>query len=196
MKFGNKRIFGFFKGITLLPFFVLFIGFAVTYVLWRHEQEIAMRNLRSDLEERANGIQYLLELRIQEYQNVLSGVRGFFQVTDAITADSFHRYFQPTGLFRKDSSIQSVSVSRYVPADALERHVADFRARGFSEYGKNFATGAEAYAPIVMIEPASERNLRLVGFDNFSTPERKAVLEDARDNDEASVSPRILLNRE
>lgn len=44
-----------------------------------------------------------------------------------------------------------------------------------------------------MIEPRSSDNVRVLGFDNFRSPERKAVMERARDLDEIQMTQMVPL---
>lgn len=44
-----------------------------------------------------------------------------------------------------------------------------------------------------MIEPRSNDNARVLGFDNFRSPERKAVMGRARDLDSIQMTPMVPL---
>lgn len=195
MKFGKAHILASAKAIVFLPFFVLAVGIAVTLLLWKNERETAVEKFRYEIEERIGDVQHLFDLRTKEYQHLLTGIQGFFEASDAVSRDGFRRYFHPTAFFQQNPAIRSVSLVRYVPTDATSAHVAEMRAQGFPEYGSAFASGAVDHAPVVMIEPSSERNLHLLGFDNFASPERREVLEAAMDNGSPSISKALFLEQ-
>lgn len=48
--------------------------------------------------------------------------------------------------------------------------------------------GASEYAPVVMIAPNTPKNGRVIGYDNFSSLERRMVMERARDFDSAQIT--------
>src|SRR5690606_19068690 len=67
-------------------------------------------------------------------------------------------------------------------------HEAALRVEGFSDYTVYPAGVRESYAPVVFLEPMTDANRRMLGFDMASEPVRRVALEVARDQGEAVLS--------
>lgn len=134
------------------------------------------------------GVENAVTLRVKAYEELLMGVRGNFEASEYVNPEEFAEYVSSLKLRQTHPEIQAVSLTYYVPGEELEGHVKSQRDRGSAEYGSRFEKGLAEYAPVVMIAPDTEKNARVVGYDNFSNLERRSAMERARDLDSAHIT--------
>lgn len=84
--------------------------------------------------------------------------------------------------------ISGIGFVANVGFDRLAEHEAALRVEGFSDYTVYPAGVRESYAPVVFLEPMTDANRRMLGFDMASEPVRRVALEVARDQGEAVLS--------
>lgn len=171
-----------------IPVAVLAASFATTVQLYRNEKDSLVRDFSSEVKIQATGVENAVTLRIKAYEELLMGVRGNFEASEYVDPEEFAEYVSSLKLRQTHPEIQGVSLSYYVPGEELEDHVKSQKERGFAEYGSRFEKGLVEYAPVVMIAPNTEKNARVVGYDNFSNLERRTAMERARDFDSAHIT--------
>jgi diguanylate cyclase (GGDEF)-like protein len=67
------------------------------------------------------------------------------------------------------------------------------RSEGFADYELRPSGARPEYFPIVLNEPFTGRNIRVIGFDMFSEPARRAAMERGRDTADAAVTAKVVL---
>jgi diguanylate cyclase (GGDEF)-like protein len=72
-------------------------------------------------------------------------------------------------------------------------HIQRLRALGLSDYEIRPSEEHGDAFPIVFNEPFVGRNARVLGFDMYSEPTRRAAMERARDNAEVAISGKVVL---
>jgi signal transduction histidine kinase/uncharacterized protein YozE (UPF0346 family) len=142
-----------------------------------------------------NRLESSIENRINLYIALLRGTKGFIETNPEITRSNFANYVDRLDLQNKDAGVQGIGFAKIVKPeerDALTKkmiaeNIWDFKA--FPESEKDF------YHTIVYLEPLSERNKRLIGFDISTEESFQNAIEQAKNINNASISAKIVLAR-
>src|SRR2546423_4235643 len=89
--------------------------------------------------------------------------------------------------------IQAIGYAEHVKPADLAAQARRVRAEGIGDYEVRPAGERDDYFPIVFNEPFVGRNARVVGFDMFSEPVRRAAMERARDSADVAISGKVTL---
>lgn len=82
----------------------------------------------------ARSSQYIIATAIKAYTDVLRGAASYFQSTDNITRDGFHRYVAGLDLPRNFPAIISLNYAQHVPAGTLGAFEQSMRARNLGRH--------------------------------------------------------------
>lgn len=166
------------------PSAILVGSFCITLILggftashWRNETRDADSKLRLALSNAADNTQALLSQRLQRFDLILRSVKGFYEGSDFVTRKEFKHYVQTLQLDSTKSGLQGVAIALRVGHADKERHLAEIRRRGASDYQIRPDGLRPEYTPIVLIEPANEANALALGFDIGTNPVARAALD-------------------
>jgi diguanylate cyclase (GGDEF)-like protein/PAS domain S-box-containing protein len=179
-----------------LPWLVLAISLLITWQLWRDAKQNAVQELQSNFDFRVYETDSLVKQRMMAYEQVLRGVVGLFASSKTVERGEFRDFVSTLHLEKNFPGIQGVSFALVVPAAGKAKHIAAVRKEGFPEYTIKPEGEREIYAPVIYIEPFTGLNPRVLGFDNYSNPERHTIVGMARDSGDAVISGKIKLVQE
>jgi diguanylate cyclase (GGDEF)-like protein/PAS domain S-box-containing protein len=128
-------------------------------------------------------------------QTVLSGAVTF-DASQEVTRQEWHTYVKRLLLNKHFGGIQGLGFAPWIPATSLAAHQSSIRAEGFPDYKVHPEGEREAYAPVIFIEPFTNRNLRAFGYDMYSEPVRRAAMDRARDENIVTLSGKVTLVQE
>lgn len=172
---------------------VLAFSLVLTALIWRIAESAQENRLRAAFDFRVEEAERLVLERMQDGERVLAGVTGLFAATREVNRSEFRRYVGSLDLPTSLPGFQAVGFQRIVPVESLADHVAAVRAEGFPDYAIRPEGRREAHAPVVFVEPATETNLRVLGFDPLAEPSRRSALDRARDTGTGALSGRVTL---
>lgn len=188
------------KSGRFLPWMVLAVSLSVTYHLYENARLETLQRLQDDFDFRVREAGERIVHRMQSYEQVLHGAQGMFAASSEVKRDEFRAYISLQKLEDHFPGIQGVGFSLIVPPAQTNRHIAAVRRESsqpiFGEYTIRPAGERDIYTSIIYLEPFRDRNLRAFGYDMYSEPVRRAAMERARDNSEASISGRVQLVQE
>ncbi len=174
----------------------LSIGFVIIYFLQQSAFIQARKDQQSQFDYAANEIVLEIEQRMATYEQVLLGVRGLYSASTSVERNEFRDYVAAMELPSRYPGIQGVGFSPAVPLGEKSRHIESIQNEGFSTYQMWPKGERSLYAPIVYLEPFSERNLRAFGYDIYSETVRRSAMELARDLDKPIMSGKLRLVQE
>lgn len=177
----------------LVSILIFAIGLLVTYLLSQSAQRQQIHELQAEFDSGTREAELKLERRLSNYQNVLDSLKALYIVSERVERTEFDAYVAALHTDRNYPGIQSLAFTSIVPAEQLQRHLAEIRKQGFPDYSIKPDGQRKLYAPVIHIAPFHGRNLRVFGLDNYATPERRAALEHARDSGQASLSGKLTL---
>jgi diguanylate cyclase (GGDEF)-like protein/PAS domain S-box-containing protein len=175
----------------LLALVVLGVSLGVTYLLWQHERHNAVLDRQASFDFNLRDISSRIEQRMAAYEKVLRGAQGLLATSDKVERQEFKIYIDALHLNANFFGIQGIGIVQAVPAAARERHIASLRRQGLPDYAIEPPGKRDLYAPIVQLEPAVGRNLRVIGYDPYTDPVRREAMEQARDSGNAAISAKV-----
>src|SRR3989344_2983074 len=182
--------------INLIAGFILLLGLAVTFLIWRITQENVTKNEQSQFQVVVNQIEYALTRRIQTYTDILFALQGLFVASVSVDRPEWNP-FVTTAKIADYSDIAYVSYLEVVEESEKQVFVENFRNDtstnlvGYPNLDIYPDGVREEYAVVKYINPENEETLSALGFDLFSSPPRKVALERARDTNAPAASETI-----
>ena len=182
--------------IRFLPWLVVVVSLAITHQLWKNAHYEAVRELQYDFNFHLLDVNNRIEQRMQSYEQALRGAQGLFAASSSVERDEFHAYIVAQHIVESFPGIQGVGVSLILPTTKQDKHTTTTSKESFPAYpippnGKQDITSS-----IVYIEPFSEGNRRIFGYDMYSDSVRRAAMEQARDNNKAVITGKTKLIQE
>lgn len=180
----------------LAPWLVLGISLTITYVLWEQARSSSIQEQRIEFNSRVSDVVDRIERHIAYYEQVLHGVRAFYLNQHEMERREFAGFIESLDVENNFPGIQGISFAPLVPDARKSAHINSLRRSGLPAYAIKPEGRRPSYAPVAFIEPLNERNARVLGFDNLSNPIRKATIAQARDEDRAVISEKLVLKQE
>jgi len=146
-----------------------------------------------DLRVRCDAIHKRIMERLYDHARILRSGAAFINADEEVIREEWRVYTKLQKIEQQLPGIQGIGVSLLVPRAELARHIAEIRKSGLPDYTVTPPGDREIYVPVVYMEPFSGRNLRTIGYDTFSEPVRRAGMEEARDEDSATLSGKVVL---
>ena len=175
---------------------VLLVSLVVTALVsfnqYRQAQETAARNFDISCRQ----IELKVEDRLAAHEQILRSAAGFFADTDGVTRAEWREFAERQKVNQKLPGIQGIGYAQIVPREQLAERTQKIRDEGFPDFRVWPEGDRDLYSSIIFLEPFSGRNLRAFGYDMLTEPVRRAALEHARDNDEATLTGRVTLVQE
>jgi diguanylate cyclase (GGDEF)-like protein/PAS domain S-box-containing protein len=176
--------------LTLALTALLTLGF------WQSSTHHFARHTHDRFMYRAEKEKNILASRIQAYGQVLRGAAALFAASEQVSRAEWRTYVETLHLDESLPGIQGTGFVLMIRARDKAEHEHSVRAEGFPAYAIHPPGERDPYSSIVYLEPFSGRNLRAFGYDMYSEPVRRDVMERARDTGELSLSSKITLVQE
>jgi diguanylate cyclase (GGDEF)-like protein/PAS domain S-box-containing protein len=141
-------------------------------------------------------IQIHIVNRLAASAQLLHGSAGLFDASEIVTREEWRLFTDHLQLESQLPGIQGVGFALLIPPQKLDQHIQEIRSEGFPDYTVWPAGERDVYSSIIFLEPFSGRNQRAFGYDMFSEPVRRAAMEQARDENIAVLSGKVLLVQE
>jgi signal transduction histidine kinase len=138
-----------------------------------------------------NDIELQIIHRLSDKEQTLLGAAAMFDALPEVTRQDFKNYV--TRLF-KDKNFDAVpflSFVQWIKPEQVSQHENSLR-KTFADYRIQPEGKRDAYTAVIYIEPF-EQNFQLLGKDMYSEPLRHAAMEQARNENEITVSKKVIL---
>ncbi|MDO9204445.1 PAS domain S-box protein [Methylotenera sp.] len=192
----KKRLMGLVKP-QLVPWLisalVLLFGFIVSTTLWRNAQQHQLEKIQTELEFSADQAANNILRRLDSYEMVMRGVKGYMDGSIDVTIEEFRAYIQALQIEEKKSGVQGIGLVMLVSDSEKKSHIAESRKLGLTDYKIKPDGERDNYAPIVRMEPMNGDNLKALGLDVLTVPAARAAIERSRDLDEVSITSHFTL---
>jgi PAS domain S-box-containing protein len=141
-------------------------------------------------------IRLKIAARLDAHKQTLLGGAALFDSSNSVMRSEWRNYVQRLRSDEHFNGIQGLGFSVWIPAGQMAAHQAQLRAEGFPGYQVYPEGEREAYTSIIYLEPFEGLNLRAFGYDMYSEPVRRAAMEQARDENQATLSGKVTLVQE
>ena len=171
---------------------MLAAGLALSFALQRDAAESEQRSQRAHFDGAVREIASGIHRQMAVYASVLRGAAIYAEAEHLDQAD-FINYWDILRMESVLPGIRSAGFSVLIPAKDKAQRLAALRERGFAKTDIRPAGERAAYAPIAAIYPRNQRNLPLLGFDQYSDPVRREAMERSRDLGSPVLSRKVTL---
>ena len=113
-------------------------------------------------------------------QLVRSGV-AFFENSETVNRNKWKNFSASQRVEKNSKGIRGIGYVSIIRTNQFIMHEKEIQHEGFPQYSVIPAGKREIYTPVTYIEPFSDENLRLFGYDIFSNPVCRKAMEVARD---------------
>lgn len=180
--------------IPWLIFTIVFLlGLGVTTNLWRYAQQQQTNGLRIEFESAADQAANNIRARINAYEVVMRGVKGYFDGSEYVSLQEFRAYVQSLDIPTKVSGVQGIGLVMPVSHADKDRHIAEQRKQGLSNYQIKPEGKRDYYAPILYMEPMVRANSNAIGFDTQTVPEARTAMEQSLVSGKVTITSHITL---
>ncbi|MBV5337407.1 MAG: CHASE domain-containing protein, partial [Deltaproteobacteria bacterium] len=124
---------------------------------------------------------------------VLKGLVGLFNASPRLTREGFRHYFEAIRIGSCILDSSSLAYHEYIPASQLAQHVNKMRREGFADYRISPDGVRDVYTPLIYIEPFTDQNRKVLGFDPYTVAAERTAIERARDSGLVVISSKVIL---
>ncbi|NEX22590.1 response regulator [Thiorhodococcus mannitoliphagus] len=175
---------------------VLVAGLILTLAATLVSQEDVTAQARRQLTLIGGELATKVDTRLHAHAQLLRSGAAVFALAGEVDRAQWHEFVAQSRIHLNLPGILGVGFARLIAPEQLAAHVREIRAQGFPDY-RVWPQGERAlYTSIDYLEPFTARNQRAFGYDMFSEPVRRAAMEQARDEDVAALSGKVLLVQE
>ena len=184
------------RDTRLWPLALLVVSLMVTALLWRNALRHVDHDAQADFERQSLDVTGQISRYMATQEQQLRSMAGFFQAPDAVTRESFHAYFESVRPAGKDLPFAALVYLKYIDSPRLKQHILQQRQHGLPNY-QVFPEGErDFYTPIQLIEPQTQGNQKIIGFDSSSIEAMGAALRQARDSGRVGMSAKVTLRQD
>lgn len=180
--------------LHIVPTLLVFIAF-MGVTLWSSYN--ARRDLNTEKSRVTTQVMKSTEQAITErfaiYEEVLRAGVGLYNSSDYVSRDEWRRFTETFELEKHYPGIQGLGYIELFPKSALGTVETRVQSEGLPSFSIFPAGDREQYSAALYLEPQEGRNLRALGYDMFTSPPRKAAMDEARDTNSAILSKRVQL---
>lgn len=177
-----------------VPALVLSVSLAVTHQLWRNEKDDTEKSSSTNFSLHKKEVHQEIEARMKNYGYTLRWARALFS-GGMERRKEFHNFIRDLDIQNKYQGTVGYSFIPLVKKEALADHIHKLKEEGFSDYAV-FPSGIrQEYTPVTYTEPF-EQNEKIMGYDPFSDPEQRKVMELARDKNSIGITGKVRLVEE
>src|SRR5258706_1865932 len=127
------------------------------------------------------------------YEQVLRSAVALIASDTNVSRREWHDFIGHLDLEERFPGIQAVGYAERVKPEGLAVHMRRVHADGPADYEVRPAGERADFFPIVFNEPSSVRNVKVLGFDMYSEPVRRAAMDRARDSADTAISGKLVL---
>jgi len=176
-----------------IPWVALSATLALTAAAWFGIEHSRYQEARSQFERRTETAEAAVRARMASYEQVLRSAAALVASDTNVSRREWRDFIGHLGLDERFPGIQAVGYAERVKPQDLARHTRRVHADGPSDYEVRPAGERADFFPIVFNEPSNERNAKVLGFDMYSEPVRRAAMDRARDSADTAISGKLVL---
>lgn len=139
----------------------------------------------------ANRFQASIDSRINLYIALLKGGRGFVETSSKLNRAAFAGYVNRLDLQNNYAGVQGIGFSRLIKSDDRKKLIEQIKSDGDPNFSIFPEGDREQYQAVVYIEPLTELNRKVLGYDMETEAGRREAMEQARDSGDAAASGRV-----
>ena len=176
-----------------IPAIVLAVGLILTTAGWFALERNRIGEARAQFERRAETAVAAMRARLLSYEQVLRSGAARMSSSPSVSRDEWRDFIGHLQLEERFPGIQAVGYAQVVGDWERPTHLKRMRESGFPDYDIKPEGERDRYVVIVYNEPSTGRNARVVGFDMYSEPTRRAAMDRAQATGDVAISGKLTL---
>jgi diguanylate cyclase (GGDEF)-like protein len=176
-----------------IPWVALSAALALTATGWIGMERSRYEEARAQFERRTETAEAAIRTRMLSYEQILRSGAARIASSPTISRREWRDFIAYLQLEERFPGIQAVGFGERVKAADLDAHVKRIHAEGVPDYEVRPEGPRREYFPVAFNEPFVGRNARMLGFDMYSEPTRRAAMDRARDSVDVSISGKVVL---
>jgi len=175
------------------PWIALTAALALTAAGWIGLERTRYEDARQQFERRTETAVAAIRARLLANEQILRSAAAHMASLPVVSRGQWSSFISNLQLEERFPGIQAVGFAETVSASQRAEHVRRIRAEGFPDYDIRPPGEREEMVPIVYNEPFIGRNARVLGFDMYSEPTRRAAMDVARTTGDPAITGRVVL---
>ena len=181
-----------------LPVGIFVLTSAVTLVSVAAIESTETRRRAAELSQTAKVLVSALERRADTHDAYLRSGAAVFATQEVVNAPLFQTYLSQLRLDSDYRGAEGIGWAMRVDSDRIAQVQREIRARGPSGFTiRPLPADDQVYAvPVTYLQPETERNRRVLGFNMYSEAVRRAAMTEAVRYARPTASGRLVLSQE
>jgi signal transduction histidine kinase len=160
---------------------VLIISLLVTALSWYYVHQNVEAQNRARFEETTLATKAAIYRRVTANLGAMFGARGFVLASDAVEQDEWNVYMRKIKGGNRVKGLQALGFAKYVRPGKREVYFREAREEGVRDLWPEPEGKRSAFFPLKVVAPLYEANRKLIGYDAYSDPDHRPVMDRARD---------------
>ncbi|MCW2236596.1 bifunctional diguanylate cyclase/phosphodiesterase [Azospirillum canadense] len=165
----------------------------LTVLAWRETTQTVQDDAEGHFTVRVTELHQRLENHIQTYVQVARSAAALYTAFPDVQRAEWNRFVDGLALSERYPGIQGIAFARRVDPSNAAAVTGAARADGIGHFRIWPDAGGPERVVNLYAAPATETNLRALGYDMLSEPIRRTAVEQARDSGEPSITRAIQL---
>lgn len=180
-----------FEKTILIPVLVVFLAvMTVVFISFLMTRNSVQRELDQSATEYADATTSAVSDRLNIFEETLHAGLGLF-AGGPVSKEQFSQFINTSAVLERYPGAQSVAYAKVVSSPDIDGFVNTARGSINPDFALYPAGNRGWYAPVIYIEPQSDSNKQVIGFDILSEKKRLEALERARDTGQITLTEAI-----
>lgn len=177
--------------IQIVPTVVVFLVL-LTFALisWRSAETTLQVQKDQTVNEKMDTLEESIRNRMRTSEVLLRAGSGIFEASEAVSRDEWNRFFAKFDIQERFTGVSTVGYVPVIPASERVAFEESMRKDGVANFAITPNGDRPVYAPIMYFEQYRS-NTNSVGFDMYTSKERKAAMDAAVQSGTIAMSDKI-----
>lgn len=164
----------------VIPTFVILIAFlSATVFSWLSSLSAIKKEQELQTEQYALSLSEAIKRRIDAYDNILHSATSIMTFSNTISRQEWSAYVSSLDIEQRFPGVRGIGFSEVIAPQAINSHIEKMKSEGFTDY-KIYPEGIrDVYSTVIYIEPFTEVNRQILGYDMLSEDMRQQAMKDA-----------------
>jgi signal transduction histidine kinase len=181
-----------FSGFALAVL-VLLASSCLVLLAWRAARDRELRSAQDEFTASCTEVTELLSQRLVNYELTIRGGVALFATVARPSPQQWRAFVDGLELPQRFPALTGLGFAVYTSSHGLEQLQVESRAAGYGLLTVWPHGVREFYGPILYLEPRTEENLAVIGFDMLAEPTRSVAMRSALDTGQVKLSGRVRL---
>jgi signal transduction histidine kinase len=160
---------------------VLLIALLLTLLAFYYVRQNVEAEARTRFDETTQATKAAIYRRVKANLDAMFGARGLFLGSDSVEQNEWDAYVKSIEPQTRLEGLQALGFAKYVRPGEREAYSREAREEDLRDLWPEPDGERSAYFPLEFVAPSSEANRRMVGYDAYSDPAHRSVMDRARD---------------